>query len=497
MTTFHLAKAGIRAVLPLLLLAMAPLAQAHHTAIDFGLDNTPPSNNTQGEAWEFSNTQCTSATAPATCMLDFNAVTNSGAVGVGFNVNINGTKYAQVFVNKNGIVTFVTGLGAFAAATDFTDLTNNVAGATNPFIAAFYPSSELSIPSSTSPEQLGDLGGAEYGRGTANPAGTDGGTPTDLSHNVAAFKATWAENEGTDSNGNPLVTNPIITRIVLYNTSATGADGDFDIRLEYGLAAGTVYNGGSGKNGIVGFRLGSDTDEQIVSSSASVPTLVSSDTDYYYHFCGGHLSATACTVTPPPPPLTLACPAATARVGAAYSSAFSAAGGVPPYTFSDTGVPAGLALNATTGALTGTPSAAGAVPFTAKVVDSSSLAAGTVTASCTITVSPAASKLRVTPLSLAFGTVERFSLLFKTVTLTNTGTAPVSLSRASISSGNAHGDFAALSLCGSSLAAGKSCPIYVVLFALDLGSLSATLNIPNNAAGSPQTVPLSVTVQPR
>jgi len=289
MTTFHLARAaGARALLPLLL-AVAPLAHAGHTFIDFGLDNNPPSNNTGGEAWEFSNTQCTSATAPATCMLDFNAVTNSGAVDIGFNVNINGTKYSKVFVNKNGIVTFVTGLGAFTAATDFTDLTTNVAGASNPFIAAFYPSSELSIPSSTSPEQLGFQGGAEYGRGTANPAGTDGGTPTDLSHNVAAFKATWAEDEsGT-------IENPIITRIVLYNTSATGADGDFDIRIEYGLADGTTYNAGSGKNGIVGLRLGSDANEIITSASSGVPTAVGSDTDYYYHVCAGILSASACS----------------------------------------------------------------------------------------------------------------------------------------------------------------------------------------------------------
>jgi hypothetical protein len=228
-------------------------------------------------------------------MIDFNAVTNSSAVSIGFNVNLNGTKYSTLFVNKNGIVTFASGLGAFAPATTFGDVTTTVAGAANPFIAAFYPSSELSIPSSTSPEQLNGVGGAEYGRGTANPTGTGGIDLTDLSHNVAAFKATWAENQGTDSSGNPLVENPIITRIVLYNTSAKGADGDFDIRIEYGLSAGTTYNGSTGKHGIVGFRLGSDANQFVTSASASTPTGVSSDTDYYYHFCSGSLSSTACT----------------------------------------------------------------------------------------------------------------------------------------------------------------------------------------------------------
>jgi hypothetical protein len=36
----------------------------------------------------------------------------------------------------------------------------------------------------------------------------------------------------------------------------------------------------------------------------------------------------------------------------------------------------------------------------------------------------------------------------------------------------------------------------VLLFAYNVGSISATLNIPNNATGSPQAVPLSVVVTP-
>ena len=73
-----------------------------------------------------------------------------------------------------------------------------------------------------------------------------------------------------------------------------------------------------------------------------------------------------------------------------YSSALIAAGGFATYTFSISSgsLPAGLTLNTSTGAVTGTPSAAGAFNFTAQVVDSSGVAAGTVTSSCTITVSP-------------------------------------------------------------------------------------------------------------
>jgi hypothetical protein len=105
----------------------------------------------------------------------------------------------------------------------------------------------------------------------------------------------------------------------------------------------------------------------------------------------------------------------------------------------------------------------------------------------------------VFPANISFGKVGRFSVLHNTVTVMNTGTRRVSMSKVSVAAatGTHRGDFTAISLCGASLAPGRSCPIYVVVFAHDLGSLSAVLNIPTNANGSPQTVPLNVTVTPR
>jgi len=95
-----------------------------------------------------------------------------------------------------------------------------------------------------------------------------------------------------------------------------------------------------------------------------------------------------CSVTVIPPPITLACAGATAQVGVAYSSSLIAAGGVAPYTFSiiSGSLPAGLTLNPSTGAITGTPTASGTYSFTAQVVDSTGTAAGTATTSCTISV---------------------------------------------------------------------------------------------------------------
>ncbi|MBZ5705507.1 MAG: choice-of-anchor D domain-containing protein [Acidobacteriia bacterium] len=143
-----------------------------------------------------------------------------------------------------------------------------------------------------------------------------------------------------------------------------------------------------------------------------------------------------------------------------------------------------------TGTLGGTPSAAGTfiVTFTASNgVGSNAMQTFTLTVNGpTVTVSPT---------SINFGTVYQFSLLSKTVTITNTGTSTLSISKISVTDGTADGDdYTLLNFCGSSLSAGKSCKVYVVLWADNLGTRTATMNITDNAPGSPQQVSLTVNV---
>jgi hypothetical protein len=73
--------------------------------------------------------------------------------------------------------------------------------------------------------------------------------------------------------------------------------------------------------------------------------------------------------------LSLTGPTATGQVGQAYSSSLGATGGIPPYTFAITSgsLPTGLNLNSSTGAITGTPTVAGAFAFTASVTDNPGL----------------------------------------------------------------------------------------------------------------------------
>lgn len=89
-------------------------------------------------------------------------------------------------------------------------------------------------------------------------------------------------------------------------------------------------------------------------------------------------------------------------VGTAYSATLQASGGTTPYSWSvSTGsLPAGLSLNASSGAISGTPTASGTSNFTAQVKDGSN---NTSTKSLSIAVSAAAQALAITTTSVPDG----------------------------------------------------------------------------------------------
>ena len=77
------------------------------------------------------------------------------------------------------------------------------------------------------------------------------------------------------------------------------------------------------------------------------------------------------------------------------------------------------------------------------------------------------------------------------VVLTNTGLGPLT-----INSIAASGDFAQMNTCPASpttLAAGGTCTINVTFAPTTTGARTGTLTVTDNAAGSPQTIPLTGT----
>jgi photosystem II stability/assembly factor-like uncharacterized protein len=117
-------------------------------------------------------------------------------------------------------------------------------------------------------------------------------------------------------------------------------------------------------------------------------------------------------------------------------------------------------------------------------------AAKAVTATFNSSSSPA---VTLTPTSLNFGTVATgVTSPIKTVTLKNSGKATLTITAITITGTNS-GDFPETSTCGSSLAAGATCLIKVQFKPSATGARSASVSITDNAAGSPQQVPLSGT----
>jgi hypothetical protein len=100
---------------------------------------------------------------------------------------------------------------------------------------------------------------------------------------------------------------------------------------------------------------------------------------------------------------------------------------------------------------------------------------------------PSGAAASVSPATLAFEnqTVQTASAA-QTVTLTNMGTASLTVSNVTAS-----GDFTQTNTCGSSVAAGASCTIAVTFTPTAAGPRTGTLSLADNAPNSPQTVGLT------
>jgi hypothetical protein len=104
--------------------------------------------------------------------------------------------------------------------------------------------------------------------------------------------------------------------------------------------------------------------------------------------------------------------------------------------------------------------------------------------------------IALSPSSLNFGNVKFGNLVFLLETVSNPGSTVLKITGVSVKpgSGSDSDDFGALSFCGEYLNPGKSCDIVVSFYADDLGAHKATLLVTDDAAGSPQQVPITANV---
>ena len=106
--------------------------------------------------------------------------------------------------------------------------------------------------------------------------------------------------------------------------------------------------------------------------------------------------------------------------------------------------------------------------------------------SSTATASPAAT---LSSKSVNFGNDTVSDPTSQTLTITNTGSAPLSVGTAQVSGADA-GDFTAANGCGAAVAPGGYCTISVTFDPESAGARTATLTITDNAASSPEIVTL-------
>ncbi|WP_297543637.1 putative Ig domain-containing protein [Amycolatopsis sp.] len=201
----------------------------------------------------------------------------------------------------------------------------------------------------------------------ANRANADVSAVADPNTGVAVYQtyggSGWAVYGGTSASS------PIIASVY----ALAGTPGASDTPNTYPYAhTGNLYDVTSGSNG-----------------SCSVSVLCNSGSGWDGPTGLGTPNGTAAFTAGGgggPGPVSVSNPGSqSGTVGTATSLTLSASGGTSPYTWTATGLPAGLTLNASTGVISGTPTTAGTSSVTATAKDSAN---ATASASFSWTISP-------------------------------------------------------------------------------------------------------------
>jgi sugar lactone lactonase YvrE len=168
--------------------------------------------------------------------------------------------------------------------------------------------------------------------------------------------------------------------------------------------------------------------------------------------------------------------------------------GANPADFAETATcGATLAASAScTISVTFTPQVAGAPTAAVNVTDNAPGSPQSAALSGTGTVPPAPQAV-LTPTSLTFASqLLNTTSAAQTITLSNPGTATLTLSGISLTGSNSSA-YAETTTCGATLAVSATCTVSVTFTPTATGTFTAAISIADNASGSPQSVALSGT----
>ena len=143
-------------------------------------------------------------------------------------------------------------------------------------------------------------------------------------------------------------------------------------------------------------------------------------------------------------------------------------------------------------ALTFAPTTVASFSAVVAVTDNANGSPQTVALSGSGTAAPAPVAV-LTPSSLSFTGAAGTTSAAQTVTLSNTGSVPLTITGITAPSSPLMGLFNETSNCGASLAAGSSCTISVTFSPAIAGNVTGNLLVTDNATGSPQMVTLTGT----
>ena len=243
-------------------------------------------------------------------------------------------------------------------------------------------------------------------------ASTGSITGTPSAAGTSSFTVTVADSSSPAKTASANLSITVAATVPAAPTVISAVAGNTQVAL---LWTAPASNGGSA---IIGYDIYEGTSPKAesatpvasgVSGTSYTVTGLTNGTTYYFtieavNAVGNSVSSNEASATPVSSLVLTTTSLPSGSVGAAYSTTLAATGGTTPYTWAITSgsLPAGLSLNTSSGAITGTPSTSGTSSFTVKATDSSSPAK---TASANLSITVSAVPLSVTTTSLPSGSV--------------------------------------------------------------------------------------------